>query len=179
VTNIKISVVLSSLSSFFSGFIIGFVRNWKLALILSCIIPTIMAIFGVGGGFIAKFATLVVKEYAVASTIAEEVISSVRTVQAFGTEEKLAKLYDDNLVQAQRVGYRQQISGAVMLSTMMLCVYMFYGLGFCISIFYLSSNHRGGRAVTCCRRFDNWHSVKRPFRHHHWCLCTGIHWSPN
>jgi len=71
------------------------------------------------------------KEYGNASTIAEEIISSVRTVQAFGTQDKLAKLYDENLVGARRAGYKQQLSGAIMISVMLFCVYAFYGLGFC------------------------------------------------
>jgi ATP-binding cassette, subfamily B (MDR/TAP), member 1 len=125
-------VVVSSLAAFFSAFVIAFVKNWKFAFILSCIVPTIMAIFIVGGGFMAKYASLVVKEYATASTIAEEIISSVRTAQAFGTEDKLAKLYDDNLDAAQRAGYKQQFSGAMMLSFMFFSIYAFYGLGFCI-----------------------------------------------
>jgi ATP-binding cassette, subfamily B (MDR/TAP), member 1 len=92
-----------------------------------------MAIFGIGGTVIAKYAQLVVKEYAFASTVAEEIISSVRTAQAFGAQAKLSKLYDDNLVAAQRAGYKQQLTGAVMLSVMFLSIYGFYGLGFCIS----------------------------------------------
>jgi ATP-binding cassette, subfamily B (MDR/TAP), member 1 len=128
-------VVLQGFAAFLSGFVVGFVKNWKFTLILSCIVPTIFTIFGVGGTFIAKYASLVMKEYAFASTIAEEIISSVRTVQAFGTEEKLAKLYDDNLVSAQRAGYREQITSAIMMCVMMFSVYLFYGLGFCICPF--------------------------------------------
>lgn len=80
----------------------------------------------------AKYAKLVMTEYGKASTIAEEVISSVRTAQAFGTQDKLAKLYDDNLIAAQRAGYKQQRTGAIMVAVMFLSVYSFYGLGFCI-----------------------------------------------
>ena len=79
-----------------------------------------------------KYAKLAMKEYSTASTIAEEIISSVRTAQAFGTQDKLAKLYDDSLVAAQRVGYKQQFAGAMMLSAMFFSVYAFYGLGFCM-----------------------------------------------
>jgi ATP-binding cassette, subfamily B (MDR/TAP), member 1 len=93
-----------------------------------------MALFGVGGTFISKYAQLIVKEYAFASTIAEEIISSVRTAQAFGAQAKLSKLYDDNLVAAQRAGYKQQLSGAVMLAAMFFSIYSFYALGFCISV---------------------------------------------
>jgi ATP-binding cassette, subfamily B (MDR/TAP), member 1 len=88
----------------------------------------------VGGAFIAKYAQLVVKEYASASTVAEEIISSVRTAQAFGAQPKLSKLYDDNLVAAQRAGYKQQLSGAIMLAVMFFSIYAFYGLGFCSSL---------------------------------------------
>ena len=119
------------MASFFSAFVIAFVKQWIFAFILCCIVPAIIAIFALGGGFIAKYATLVMKEYGTASNIAEEIISSVRTVQAFGTQDKLAKLYDDNLVAAQRAGYKQQLSGAIMIAVMLFCVYAFYGLGFC------------------------------------------------
>jgi ATP-binding cassette subfamily B (MDR/TAP) protein 1 len=92
-----------------------------------------MTVFGVGGTLEAKYAQLVVSEFAKASTIAEEIISSVRTAQAFGTQEKLAKLYDENLISAQKMGYKQQRAAAGMLSAMFFAVYAFYGLGFCTS----------------------------------------------
>ena len=129
----KVSIVLSSLAAFFSAFIIAFVKQWKFALILSCIVPTIMAIFGVGGTFMAKYAQLVLQEYGTAATLSEEIISSVRTAQAFGTQEKLAKLYDNSLVSAQKIGYKQQQAGSIMLSLMFFAVYSFYALGFCSS----------------------------------------------
>jgi len=122
---------VQALASFFSAFVIAFVKQWKFALILSCIVPAIFAIFGVGGTFIAKYTTLSLKEYGKASNIAEEIIATVRTVQAFGAQDKLAKLYDDNLVAAQRTGYKQQFAGALMLALMFFCIYSFYGLGFC------------------------------------------------
>ena len=84
----------------------------------------------------AKYATLVLTEYARASTFAEEIISSIRTVQAFGSQGALAKLYDDNLVAAQRAGYKQQFSGAVMVAFMFFSFYACYGLGFCASLLW-------------------------------------------
>src|SRR5205814_794918 len=131
-SNLKIAIVILSLASFFSAFVIAFVKSWKFALILSCIVPAIIAVFGVGGGFMAKYAKLAMQEYSTASTIAEEIISSVRTAQAFGTQDKLAKLYDDNLITAQHAEYKQQFSGAMMLAVMLFSVYAFYGLGFCM-----------------------------------------------
>jgi ATP-binding cassette, subfamily B (MDR/TAP), member 1 len=122
---------VQSLATFFSAFVIAFFKQWKFALILSCLVPATLVVFGVGGTFIAKYASLILKEYGNASNLAEEIIASVRTVQAFGTQDKLAKLYDDNLVAAQRTGYKQEFTLAVMLSVLFFCIYSFYGLGFC------------------------------------------------
>jgi ATP-binding cassette subfamily B (MDR/TAP) protein 1 len=90
-----------------------------------------LLIFGLGGTFIAKLSAKTLKEYSAAATIAEEVLSSVRTAQAFGTEEKLSKLYDENLISAQKVGYRKAVVFAIMFASIFTLVYLAYGLAFC------------------------------------------------
>jgi ATP-binding cassette subfamily B (MDR/TAP) protein 1 len=92
-----------------------------------------LLIFGGGGGYIAKLAGRVVSEYSAAATIAEEVLSSIRTAQAFGTEEKLAKQYDTSLIAAQKVGYRKAGVIALMFAGIFTLVYLSYGLAFCTS----------------------------------------------
>lgn len=37
----KISVFIRSLSTFIAGFVIGFVTNWKLALVISAMLPVL------------------------------------------------------------------------------------------------------------------------------------------
>lgn len=128
---IQIGIYLYAISSFISAFVIAYVKQWKFALILCSIVPTILAIFVVGGMMVTKYSKLVIKEYDTASNLAEEIISSVRTAQAFGAQEKLSKLYDASLVAAQRAGYKQQFTGAVMIAVMFFSIYAFYGLGFC------------------------------------------------
>ena len=91
-----------------------------------------LLIFGAGGTYIAKLAAKVVTEYSAAATIAEEVLSSVRTAQAFGTEEKLARQYDVSLISAQKVGYRKAAVLAAMFAAIFTIVYLAYGLAFCI-----------------------------------------------
>jgi ATP-binding cassette, subfamily B (MDR/TAP), member 1 len=90
-------------------------------------------IFGVGGTMIAKLSAKVVAEYASAATVAEEVLSSVRTAQAFGTEEKLARQYDQSLISAQKVGYKKAAVLSCMFAAIFTLVYLAYGLAFCIS----------------------------------------------
>jgi hypothetical protein len=121
----------------------------------------------------AKYASLALKEYGHASTIAEEIIASVRTVQAFGTQDKLAKLYDDNLVAAQKTGYKQQFAGAVMLSCLFFCIYSFYGLGFCTIPSRPMLTTRGRIEITRCRRIDRRCSNHGAVCRHHWCFLLG------
>ena len=92
-----------------------------------------LLIFGAGGTMIAKLSAKVVAEYSSAATVAEEVLSSVRTAQAFGTEEKLARQYDQSLISAQKVGYKKAAVLACMFAAIFTLVYLAYGLAFCIS----------------------------------------------
>ena len=171
--------MISALASFFSAFVIAFVKQWVFAFILCCIVPAIIAIFVVGGGFIAKYATLAMKEYGNASNIAEEIISSVRTVQAFGTQDKLAKLYDENLVGAQRAGYRQQAAGAIMLAVMFFCVYAFYGLGFCNAQGNSRLTSRGRRPINCVRRHKHRNRPHSIVCRYYWRVFSWITWAPS
>lgn len=87
---------------------------------------------------VAKASKGVVAGYASAATVAEETLSSIRTVHAFGTQEKLASLYDSNLKDSQKAGYRKAISLAILLASMFTSMYLMYGLAFCIifSVFF-------------------------------------------
>ena len=130
----KVSITAQAIATFFSGFIIAFTRSWKFTLVLSCILPTMLIIFGVGGKSVAKLAQKIVGEYSSAATVAEEVLSSVRTAQAFGTETRLAEEYDGNLVSAQQVGYRKAAVMSFMFAAIFTLVYLAYGLAFCTTL---------------------------------------------
>jgi ATP-binding cassette, subfamily B (MDR/TAP), member 1 len=122
---------LYSIGTFFSGLIIAYVRGWKLALILSSIIPALVIVIGGGGRMVATASKRAMVGYAAAATIAEEVLSSVRTAQAFGTEDKLAATYDDKLASAQKAGYRKAFALALLMASIMCIRYLLFGLGFC------------------------------------------------
>jgi len=147
----KVSVTAQAMATFCSGFIIAFIRQWKLALILSCILPTMLLIFAGGGRRMAKLAAKVVAEYSAAATIAEEVLSSVRTAQAFGTEEKLALQYDQSLIAAQKVGYKKAAVLACMFAGIFTLVYLAYGLAFCNDPPLVSANWYRARIKDDCK----------------------------
>ncbi|KAI5849348.1 putative Leptomycin B resistance protein pmd1 [Morchella snyderi] len=126
----KIGLTLTALATFFTAFIIGFVKSWKLTLILCSTVVAITLIMGGGSTFMVKYNKQSLASYAEGGTVAEEVFSSIRNTTAFSTQEKLAKMYDEHLRVAEKWGTKMKMSLAVMLGFMMCIVYLNYGLAF-------------------------------------------------
>lgn len=126
----KIGLTLTAISSFITAFVIGFVKSWKLTLILSSTVFSIVTIMGAGSSFIIKYNKKSLASYALGGSVAEEVISSIRNATAFSTQDKLARQYDVHLKEAERWGLRLHIALGFMIAGMMGVIYLNYGLSF-------------------------------------------------
>ncbi len=126
----KIALTLTALATFVTAFVIGFIKYWKLTLILSSTVFAIAAVMGAGSTFIIKYNKQSLEAYALGGTVAEEVISSIRNATAFGTQAKLARQYDVHLTEAEVWGKKLKIVLAIMISGMMGIIYFNYGLSF-------------------------------------------------
>jgi ATP-binding cassette subfamily B (MDR/TAP) protein 1 len=126
----KIGLTLTALSTFISAFVIGFVKSWKLTLVLCSTILAITLVTGIGSRFIVKFNKMSLNSYAEGGTIAEEVISSIRNTTAFNTQDKLARQYDEHLKVAEQWGYKVRSTVGLMIGAMMGIVYLTYALAF-------------------------------------------------
>jgi ATP-binding cassette subfamily B (MDR/TAP) protein 1 len=63
-------------------------------------------------------------------TIAEESISTIRTVVAFGIQSKLSKLYDSHLYYAKKEGIKRGILNGAGLGAISFFTYTTYALTF-------------------------------------------------
>ncbi|ORY83184.1 P-loop containing nucleoside triphosphate hydrolase protein [Protomyces lactucae-debilis] len=126
----KIGLALSGVATFFSAFIIAFIKNWKLTLILASILPAMMLAMGGISTFVEKYTKQTLEFYSTGGTLAEEVISSVRITQSFGTQEKLAKLYDSFLGSSEKAGKKKAFSLGALLGSIFFIMYSAYGLAF-------------------------------------------------
>lgn len=126
----KISLTLTALATFVTAFIIGFVMYWKLTLILTSTVVAITLVMGGGSRFILKFSKANINAYALGGTVAEETLSSVRNAVAFGTQDKLARLYDTHLVKAEYFGVRLKASLSLMIAILTAFLNWNYGLAF-------------------------------------------------
>ncbi|KAK2935711.1 AAA ATPase domain [Fusarium oxysporum f. sp. vasinfectum] len=126
----KVSLTLAAVATFVSAFIIGFIKYWKLTLILFSTVIALLINMGGGSSFILKYNRQSLEAYAHGGSLADEVISSIRNAVAFGTQERLARQYDAHLKNAEYFGFRVKGAVACMIAGMMLVLYLNYGLAF-------------------------------------------------
>ncbi|KAG1878637.1 P-loop containing nucleoside triphosphate hydrolase protein [Suillus tomentosus] len=126
----KVTLAVTFVSAFFVGFILAFVRSWRLALALSSILPCIAIIGGVMNKFVSKYTQLSLKHVAEAGSLAEEVISTVRTAQAFGTQKVLSGIYDTNVDASRVVDTKASIWQGAGLGCLFFVIYAAYSLAF-------------------------------------------------
>jgi ATP-binding cassette subfamily B (MDR/TAP) protein 1 len=69
------------------------------------------------------------KYIAESGSLAEEVISTIRTAQAFGTQKILSGLYDEHVEGSRRVGSRAAVFHSGALAVMFFVIYASYALG--------------------------------------------------
>ncbi|KAK0187916.1 P-loop containing nucleoside triphosphate hydrolase protein [Armillaria mellea] len=134
----KVALVVSFLSAFATGFILAYVRSWRLALALTSLLPCIGITGAVMNKAISKYMQLSLKHIADAGSIAEEVISTVRTAQAFGTQRILSSLYDQHVEKSKVVDVKSAIWLGGSLSVFFFCIYSSYALadaGIVINVF--------------------------------------------
>uniref|UniRef100_A0A8C4HED8 Bile salt export pump n=1 Tax=Dicentrarchus labrax TaxID=13489 RepID=A0A8C4HED8_DICLA len=122
----QVAIFLQRFTTFVCGFCIGFVKGWKLTLVIVAASPLI----GIGAGLMALLTGMELQAYAKAGAVADEVLSSIRTVSAFGGELKEVQRYDRNLISAQRWGIRKGLIMGFFTGYMWLIIFLCYGLAF-------------------------------------------------
>ncbi|XP_063067575.1 bile salt export pump [Engraulis encrasicolus] len=126
----QVSIFIQRFTTFVCGFGMGFVKGWKLTLVIIAVSPLI----GVGAAlmalFVAKLTGQELQAYAKAGAVADEVLSSIRTVAAFGGERKEVERYDHNLISAQRWGIRKGLIMGFFTGYMWFIIFLCYALAF-------------------------------------------------
>ncbi|KAG1728170.1 P-loop containing nucleoside triphosphate hydrolase protein [Suillus paluster] len=126
----KVTLAVTFISAFFVGFILAYVRSWRLALALSSIFPCIATTAGVMNKFMSKYTQLSLNHIAEAGSLAEEVISTIRTAQAFGTQKVLSGIYDKNVDVSRVVDSKASIWQGAGLGCIFFVIYSAYALAF-------------------------------------------------
>ncbi|XP_061089920.1 bile salt export pump [Conger conger] len=126
----QVSIFIERISTFIFGFLVGFIGGWKLTLVVIAVSPLIGLAAGLMAMAVAKLTGWELLAYAKAGAVADEVLSSIRTVAAFGGEEKEVERYDRNLIEAQTWGVRKGTIIGVFQGYLWCIIFLCYALAF-------------------------------------------------
>ncbi|KAI9125379.1 hypothetical protein K1719_003995 [Acacia pycnantha] len=120
------TVLLQNVGLVVASFIIAFMLNWRLTLVVLATYPLIISGHMSEKLFMKGFGGNLSTAYLKANMLAGEAVSNIRTVAAFCLEERVLKLYANELAEPSKLSFKRgQISG------------IFYG----ISQFFIFSSY--------------------------------------
>jgi ATP-binding cassette subfamily B (MDR/TAP) protein 1 len=127
----KLPQFILYLSTFISGFVIALMKSWRLGLLLGCtVLPAILLSGWAIQTLSAKFARKASLVYTTASSMSEEIVSSIRTVYAFGAQGKLLELYYNRLMKSLHYSTRKSFFRAAVIGTAVGIIFSAYALAF-------------------------------------------------
>ncbi|XP_073533901.1 ATP-binding cassette sub-family B member 5-like isoform X4 [Phyllobates terribilis] len=126
----KVGHLLQNSATCIAGLVIALVKGWQLTLVYMSTSPLMSISSAIFSKMLVSLTSKELSVYAKAGAVAEEVLSSIRTVVAFGGQEKEIKRYTNNLEEAKKLGIKKAIASQLALGFMCLINYASYGLGF-------------------------------------------------
>ncbi|RCI06466.1 ATP-binding cassette, sub-B (MDR TAP), member 4, partial [Rhizopus stolonifer] len=126
----KFGLFAMCVGQFITGFVVAFVKGWRLAVVMLATLPVLAGVGGAMGFFITKYTLKSQDSYAEAGSIAEQVFSGIRTVYSFSLQNRFADLYEKKLVKAMDVGIKRGQVLGFGFGGFMFTLFSTYGLAF-------------------------------------------------
>jgi ATP-binding cassette subfamily B (MDR/TAP) protein 1 len=120
----KLALTIRAMALFLFALIIAFIKQWKMALVLICVIPALGIPLIISSTIIQRHERRCLDHYAQGATFAEEVISTVRIAHAFGVQERLVEKYNNYLILA---GKSAAVKSIVVAFQMFFIFFVIYG----------------------------------------------------
>ena len=139
----KMGTLLQAISTVVTSLIIAFLRGWRLALVLSTTTFFLIIKDLVASTFDAKIQQRVQTVQQEASTLAEECISGIRTINACSAQSRVSTRYIRILDRAVRMGVKKSFIPAFQFASTGFVVFMSYALAFWYGTILLSHGKMG------------------------------------
>lgn len=126
----KLGQMIQAGTTFIAAFIIAFITQWKLTLILICIVPALILMVGTAGGIDAGLETQILKVYAQAGAFAESSLGNIRAIHAFSLASRIVNRYATYLEQAQALGRKKDVLYGLLFAGEYFVTFSGIGLAF-------------------------------------------------
>ncbi|GLJ08654.1 hypothetical protein SUGI_0093070 [Cryptomeria japonica] len=144
----KVGKFIQFITTFLAGFIVAFIRGWKLALVMLSMIPLLVVAGGSIAMVIFKLSSRGQQAYAEAANIVEQTIGSIRTVVPFTGERKSIKEYDKSLKIAYKAMAQQGLAAGFGIGSALSIMFAGYALALWYgSRLILKGSYNGGQVL--------------------------------
>ena len=126
----RVAFAITAVATLVSAYIIGFIKYWKLTLVASAIFVVMTTSTIVAGKIMVKCIRESMATYSLAGGLAEEVLSTIRTVKTLGAREKFAARFETHLAAVEKCGRKSQLTIAIMIAIFLTTTFMSHSLTF-------------------------------------------------
>eukprot|EP00667_Euglena_gracilis_P007826 EG_transcript_7907 len=143
----KLFFLISYLSTIVLCFVFAFIQSWRLTLLMLGITP-LLAIAGAVLEKVMSDATAQAQEaYAKAGAIAQEVLSSIRTVHAFDGMDRECDRYNVHLKETRKVGIRKGLYIGLSQGSLYFTLFSSYAVAFYFGSYLIEWGYDTGGAI--------------------------------
>ncbi|PNT72645.1 hypothetical protein BRADI_2g47347v3 [Brachypodium distachyon] len=126
----NLAIIVQSIATLITGFAIAFSADWRLALVITCVIPLVGAQGYAQVKFLKGFSEEAKEMYEDASQVATDAVGSIRTVASFSAEKRVVRTYNKKCEALRKQGIRSGIVGGLGFGFSFLVLYLTYALCF-------------------------------------------------
>ncbi|KAH9627364.1 hypothetical protein KSS87_001203, partial [Heliosperma pusillum] len=125
----------------------GFIRGWRLAVVILACIPALVVAGGVMAMLLTKMASRTQIAYADAGNIVDQTVTAIRTVASFTGEKDAIKKYDDKLKVAYKATATQGLASGIGRGAVLLILSICYAVAVWYGIKLILQNGYTGDQV--------------------------------
>ncbi|KAM0326252.1 hypothetical protein ACHAQA_006849 [Verticillium albo-atrum] len=129
-TSEKVGIFISSISFFVTAFIIAYIKQAKLAGMLTAMVPAFMLMSIIGGAYFGKYTGRMSTAIGTASSLAGECLRNISVVHAFGAGPRLEARFADLMLEARSAGIKKATVAAVQAGLLYFIAYAGNALAF-------------------------------------------------
>ncbi|KAL2341081.1 hypothetical protein Fmac_009021 [Flemingia macrophylla] len=145
----KVGKFIQLASTFVGGFLVAFVRGWRLAVVLLSCIPCVVVTGGVLSMLMTKMSSRGQAAYAEAGNVVEQTVGAIGTVASFTGEKKAIEKYNAKLKDAYKTMVQQGIASGLGMGSLLLIIFCTYALAMWYgSKLVVEKGYNGGTVIT-------------------------------
>ncbi|KAL4481127.1 hypothetical protein ABPG72_015082 [Tetrahymena utriculariae] len=126
----KVATFITTISMFFGGFIVAYLRGWLMSLVVSATIPVIFAGGMIVAVVIKKAEQVSQQAYTSAGGVAEQALNAVKTIKSLNGEDYELKNYSQKIIQAYKTNVKFSMVTGLGVGITFCCMFLAYSLSF-------------------------------------------------